>query len=111
MSAFYTKDSMSVEYVSINELHPMDVFSIGDEKFLIVKNTCNTAASYKGEFYDITGSSVLSFYNNDGQKCVIVCLTDLSMVPPASLKKYKVILAGKFNSFNYTKIETEEINE
>ena len=111
MSAFYTKDSMSGEFLSINELHPMDVFAIGDEKFLVVKNTCSTAASYKGEFYDITGSGILSYYNNDGQQCSIICLTDLSMVPPASLKKYKIVLAGKFTGFKYNKIETEQIDE
>lgn len=111
MSVFYTKNSMSEEFLSINELHPMDVFSIGDEKFLIIKNTCTTAASYKGEFYDITGSGILSYYNNDGQQCSIVCLSDLTMVPPTSIKKYKVILAGKFTGFKYNKIETEEIDE
>ena len=111
MSAFYTKNSMSEEFLSINELHSMDVFSIGDEKFLIIKNTCTTAASYKGEFYDITGSGILSYYNNDGQQCSIVCLSDLTMVPPTSIKKYKVILAGKFTGFKYNKIETEEIDE
>lgn len=111
MSAFYSKDTMSGEFLSINELHPMDVFSIGDEKFLVVKNTCSTAVSYKNEYYDITGSDILSYYNNDGQRCTIICLTDLSMVPPASLKKYKIVLAGKFTGFKYNKIETEEIDE
>lgn len=111
MSAFYTKDSMNGEFISINELHPNDIFAIGDEKFLIVKNTCTTAAAYKGQYYDITGSGILSFYNNDGQQCCIVCLNDLTMVPPSSLKKYKVVLAGKFSGFKYNKIETEEIDE
>jgi hypothetical protein len=111
MSAFYTKDSMNGELLSISELHPNDVFSIGDEKFLVIKNTCGTAAHYKGEYYDITGSGILSYYNNDGQQCCVICLNDLSMVPPNSLKKYKVIFAGKFTGFKYNKIETEEIDE
>lgn len=111
MSAFYTRDTMNEEYVSINDLHPMDVFSIGDEKFLVVKNICSTAVNYRSDYYDITGSDILSYYNNDGQRCTIVCLSDLTMVPPSSLKKYKVILAGKFTGFKYNKIETEKIDE
>lgn len=102
---------MSDKFVSINELHPNDVFYIGDEKFLIVRNSCTTAAAYNNEYYDITGSGILSFYNNDGQQCCVICLNDLSMVPPSSLKKYKVVLAGKFLGFKYNKIETEEIDE
>ena len=102
---------MSEDFISINDLHPSDVFNIGEEKFVVVKNACTPAASYKGEYYDITGSGILSYYNNDGQQCSIICLTDLSIVPPASLKKYKTILAGKFTGFKYNKIETEEIDE
>jgi hypothetical protein len=33
------------------------------------------------------------------------------MVPPTSLKKYKVVLAGKFTGFKYNKLETEQIYE
>lgn len=102
---------MSIEFISLNALHPMDVFSIGDEKFLVVKNTSTSAVNYKDEYFEVTGSSILSYYNNDGQQCSILCLADLTMVPPASLKKYKVVLSGKFTGFNYNKIETEQVYE
>jgi len=102
---------MSSEFISLGDLHPSDVFSIGDEKFLVVKNVCKPAVNYKGEYYEITGSSILTYYNNDGQQCSIICLSDLTMVPPSSLKKYKVVLAGKFSSFQYNKLENEQDNE
>lgn len=111
MTILYTDGDMKSEFVSLAELHPMDVFSIGDEKFLVIKNTCVPAVHYKGEHYEVSGSSILTYYNNDGQQCSVVCLTDLTMVPPTSLKKYKVVLAGKFTGFKYNKLETEQIYE
>lgn len=111
MVVFYNDDDMNTEFVSLGELNPMDVFSIGDEKFLVVKNICKPAVSYKGEYHEISGSGILTYYNNDGQQCSIVCLTDLTMVPPTSLKKYKVVLAGKFTGFKYNKLETEQVYE
>jgi hypothetical protein len=102
---------MKSEFVSLGELNPMDVFSIGEEKFLVIKNTCVPAVYYKDEHYEVLGSSMLTYYNNDGQECAVICLKDLTMVPPTSLKKYKVVLAGKFTGFNYNKLETEQIYE
>lgn len=111
MVVFYHDDDMNTEFVSLGELNPMDVFSIGDEKFLVVKNICKPYFNYKGEYYEISDSDILTYYNNDGQQCSIVCLANLTMIPPTSLKKYKVVLAGKFTGFKYNKLETEQVYE
>lgn len=102
---------MSTEFISLGELHPRDVFTIGEEKFLVIKNISKSAVDYKGEYYEISGVDNLTYFNNDGQQCSILCLTDLTMVPPTSLKKYKVVLAGKFTGFKYNKLEIEQVYE
>ena len=60
--------------------------------------------------YKLADGTLINLYAGTVQE-LETGLTDLSMVPPASLKKYKIVLAGKFTGFKYNKIETEQIDD